>query len=159
MRSPGSASTLVLMSAIAAFASGCSSDDDPTVTPEDPVMLAAALVPSIPEDVSGEVSVLDAPGFSDDRLDVEIEIDADAFGALGIDEGDGFDDETVTLFHGVGVETAITSLAFSEDRRVGGVGDVTFEASVDGQGVPALVGGDVVWVRVNGVRTVEGVLL
>lgn len=153
--------TLVLVAVALTGACSTSSDVIDSTTGEDTagVVLGAILGPVIPVDVSGEIVLVDAPGFSDDRLDVEIEIDADGFGTLAIDDGDGFDDERVTLFRGVGTELAVTDLAFTEDRRVQGVGDVVFEATVTGDTVPAIQEGDSLWIRVNGTLALEGLVL
>lgn len=121
--------------------------------------LSASLLPLIQVDASGQILREDPAGTTGDRLTAEIEIFSGDFGTLGIDSGDGFADEAavLTVTRG-GAAVYSRTMAFSEDRRVGGVGDITFEIDVRGSAVPSLQPGDDVGVAVNGVALLGGSL-
>jgi hypothetical protein len=120
-------------------------------------LVEAILSPVILVDASGRAVSEDRSGFLDDRFDVEIEIDQSGFGAVGIDVGDGFQDEAVTIAvtRGSTEVLAATPLPFSQDRRAT-QGDITFEVNLRGGGVPQLLPGDVARVVVNGVFLLQG---
>ena len=138
-------------------ATGCDDDDDDFFHRRD--RLEAALLPVINVDASGHVIFEEDEGTSDDRLDIEVEIDADDFGFLGIDTDDGFEDEDVVVEIGNGGTVFFDDrLDFTEDRRVGGEGDIVFELDLDGFDVPNLEEGDVVEIFVNDNLTLRGTL-
>lgn len=155
---------LVTMLALA----GCSSDSAPVDATTGTGMsggstvarMEAPLRPIPSVDASGNARREDRAGTQDDRFDVEIEIFSGDFGAVGIDAADGFADESVLLSgRRSGVEVYVAPMVFSEDRRAGGAGDVTWELSVRGGSLPDLRPGDVIRVDVNDVVLLEGTLV
>jgi len=121
--------------------------------------LEASLDPVLAVDASGHARLEDFPGTSSDRFDVEIEIADAAFGVLRISPDDGFADEKVELVTlRSGAVVFDTALAFSEDRRVGLSGDITFEVTIRGAAAPELLPGDVLEVAVNGTLLLRGIL-
>lgn len=117
------------------------------------IRVEARLNPVIAVDASGHARSEDKAGTRDDRFDAEVEIDRDNFARLGIDAGDGFADEVVTLtVTRNGVQIFATNLRFSENRGE----DITFEADIRGGPAPELRAGDVGRVSVNGTPTLRG---
>ena len=120
------------------------------------IRVEARLNPIIAVDASGHARSEDKAGTRDDRFDAEVEIDRDNFARLGIDAGDGFADEVVTLtVTRNGVQVFATNLRFSENRGE----DITFEADIRGGPAPELRAGDVGRVSVNGTPTLRGTFL
>lgn len=121
--------------------------------------LEANLTPLLVVDASGGARLDEGRGTASDRFDVDVEIHSSAFDTLGIDATDGFTDEGVTLRASDSNAVLFTdALRFAEDRRVGGVGEVTFELDLRGIEAPNLQDGDVVEVFVNGTPALRGTL-
>lgn len=134
------------------LATGCQSTD-PNGEEDPASVLGTTLTPAAGLTGAGSAVVRNLPGFSEDRLFCEVRIDAVSFGALGIDDDDGFADEVVTLFAGTpGSPGRIGDLAFVEDLRIGGEGVVRFEIEVAGGNVPSILRRDIAIVDVNQVR-------
>jgi hypothetical protein len=115
--------------------------------------LKAELNPVINVDASGHARLENEAGTANDRFDSEVEIAKADFGRLGIDAGDGFNDEVVRLrvLRG-GTELFNRRLQFSENRPA----DITFEFDIRGPAAPELQAGDVARVSVNGRSTLRG---
>lgn len=115
--------------------------------------LEAELQPVINVDASGKARSRDQAGTANDRFDAQVEIAKRHFGRLGIDAGDGFQDENVVLtVHRAGVLIFSTRMRFSENRPA----DITFETDISGPAAPEIQAGDVARVRVNGNATLRG---
>ena len=117
------------------------------------IRVEARLNPIIAVDASGHARSEDKAGTAEDRFDAEVEIDKDNFARLGIDSGDGFADEVVTLtVTRNGVQVFATNLRFTGFQGE----DAIFEADIRGGPAPELRAGDIGRVRVNGTATLRG---
>lgn len=167
MKSPRRIASFGFLITLTLTLAGCSGATSPVDSSADATTGGGGVAPAVetrlspllPVDASGRLSREDRPGTADDRVDAEIEIFSGGFPAVGIDAADGFADEGVLLSaRRAGVEVYVVPMTFSEDRRVNGTGDVTWELTVRGASIPDLRAGDVVRVEVNGNALLEGTL-
>jgi hypothetical protein len=151
------APALLAALALVLAAAACEDDGDDGPIPQDST-LNAVLSPLTGLQGAGTVSVTDAAGgAAGDRMTVAVTVGSDSFDALGIDDADGLDDETVLLV----VERQTSDLfsvvvPFADDRRDDGEGDISFEVTVSGPEVPDVRVGDEVTVLVNGAEMLGG---
>lgn len=120
------------------------------------IRVEALLNPIIAVDASGQARSEDKARTRDDRFVAKVEIARADSAALGIDAGDGFADEVVTLtVSRANVQVFVTNLRFTGESG----DDIVFETEIRGRPAPELRAGDVGRVGVNGRPTLEGTFL
>ena len=120
------------------------------------IRVEAILNPVIAVDASGRARSEDKARTRDDRFEAEVRIAKANFAALGIDAGDGFADEVVTLtVSRANVQVFATNLQFKGDSGE----HIDFATEIRGAPAPELRAGDVGVVSVNGTPTLQGTFL
>jgi hypothetical protein len=120
------------------------------------IRVEARLDPVIAVDASGQARSEDKARTRDDRFVAKVEIAKADSAALGIDAGDGFAEEVVTLtVSRANVQVFVTNLRFTGESG----DDIVFETEIRGAPAPELRAGDVGRVSVNGRPTLQGTFL